>query len=193
MEKIKINKLQNICKIQLGFQFRKRIEHEPKGMYSVIQMKDIDNYTLNITELIKVNIDNIKNDYIVDKGAILFMPRGFNNEAVLITENLVNTIATAQFYILKVETNDILLEYLVWYINQQPAQKYFASIRAGSALPIINISQLKELEIKIPDLETQKNIIRIFDLARKEKELQSLIQNKKSLLIENVLMNKINV
>ncbi len=193
MKKIQIKKLQDICKIQLGYQFRTRFEHDPDGNYFVVQMKDIEDCSLNTTELLKVNINNIKNDYIINKNTILFMPRGFNNDAILIKNPLEHTIASSQFYILNVIDSTLLPEYLTWYINQKPAQKYFVSNRAGTSILVINIAQLKELEVKIPDIQTQENIVRVSELAYREKQIYQQIMEKRQTLISEKLLKKINV
>lgn len=192
MQEIKIKKLQDVCHIQLGYQFRKRFEHDPSGNFYVIQMKDINNYNLNTSELLKVKIDNVKKEYLITKNTILFIPRGFNNDAIFIKDDIKDTIASSQFYILNVCDSSIMPEYLTWYINQTPAQKYFVTNRAGTSILIINIALLKELEVKIPDIQTQKNIVKIYDLSRKEKQLHQEIMNKRYSLISELLLSKIN-
>ncbi|MEI8390240.1 MAG: restriction endonuclease subunit S [bacterium] len=193
MSNIEVKKLQDVCQIQLGYQFRKRFEHDLSGNYSVIQMKDVEDYSLNISELLKVKIEKVKKEYLISKNTILFMPRGFNNDAILIKEDLEDTIATSQFYILKVADQSILPEYLTWYINQRPAQKYFVSNRAGTSILIINIGQLKELEVRIPDIKTQENIVKAYDLSRREKQIYQEITEKRHHLINEMLLSKINL
>ncbi len=185
-------KLKNICEIQLGYQFRTRFEHDLAGNYFVIQMKDIKDYSLSTAELLKVKLPKVKNDYLITQNTILFTPRGYNNNAIFIDEALNDTIASSQFYIIKVSDKNVLPEYLTWYINQSPAQKYFTSNRAGTTIPIINIAQLKELEVKIPDIETQENIVKTYNLACKEKEIYQQIMDKRHTLISEALLTKIN-
>jgi len=190
---IKVCKLQEICEFQLGYQFRRKPEYVSDGNYRIAQMKDIHNYTLNTSELSKVKLEDVKEDYLIDKGTVLFTPRGFNNGAALVMDKLENTIAAGLFYIIRVKDSSVLPEYITWYLNQKPAQKYFASNRAGTSIPTINIGFLKELEIKIPDLEVQEKIAHIFYLSLREKELTINLQEKKQQLIEAVLLEKINI
>lgn len=193
MTNIKVYKLQEICEFQLGYQFRSKPEYVSEGNYRIAQMKDIHNYTLKTADLLSVNLENIKEGYLIDKGTVLFTPRGFNNEAALVTEKLEKTIAAGLFYIIRINNETVLPEYVTWYLNQKPAQKYFASNRAGTSIPIINIGFLKEFEVKIPDLQTQDKIARIFFLGLREKELTISLQEKKQQLIEAVLLDKINI
>ncbi len=192
-KKIISEKLQNICTIQLGYQFRKYLEHDINGTISVIQMKDIKECTLNSTKLLKVNLDNTKADFYVNKGMILFMPRGFNNDAIFIKEDLKNTIASSQFYILKLTIDDVLPEYITWYLNQKPAQKYFKNNREGTSLLIVNIGQLKELEVKIPSLKIQESIVMADNMIQKEKKLYQEIVNKRYILTSKLLLSTINL
>lgn len=184
-------KLNDVCQVQLGYQFRGSFEQDPSGNYSVIQMKDINNYTLNLSELYKVNLENVKPEYLITRDTVLFMPRGFNNHAVHIEEELHNTIATDLFYIIKVKDTRLNAGYLAWYLNQKPAQKYFASIREGTSILLVKIGQFKEIEIPILDLQTQNAIANLHKLSIKETKLVQAIQEKRAQLLETMLLERI--
>ncbi|HPZ07402.1 MAG TPA: restriction endonuclease subunit S [Candidatus Eremiobacteraeota bacterium] len=189
-------RLKDISVITLGYQFREKILPISMGNISVIQMSNItDNYTLNTNNLIKTCIkeDELKEEHYLLQDDILFTPRGYKNFATLIDRPLEKTIAASHFYIIKIkEQKRITPSYLVWYINQKPAQEYFKKHAAGTRIPIINRKLLGQLIISIPDIETQIKITKIYNLSLRENFLLKEIQKKRKLFIETFLLKQLN-
>ena len=189
-------RLKDISVITLGYQFREKILPISMGNISVIQMSNItDNYTLNTNNLIKTCIkeDELKEEHYLLQDDILFTPRGYKNFATLIDRPLEKTIAASHFYIIKIkEQKRITPSYLVWYINQKPAQEYFKKRAAGTRIPIINRKLLGQLIISIPDIETQIKITKIYNLSLRENFLLKEIQKKRKLFIETFLLKQLN-
>ncbi|HDH05736.1 MAG TPA: hypothetical protein ENH01_08485, partial [Nitrospirae bacterium] len=118
-------KIRDIADIQIGYQFRKKIETERDGTHQVIQIRDFDgNRNLNKEGLFWVKMPQLSEKYSVNKNDVLFLARGHRNFAVPIMGSLENTIAASTFYILKIKTKKVIPEYLAWCINQAPAQGY---------------------------------------------------------------------
>ncbi len=132
-------KIKDIAEIQIGYQFRGRMETIPNGTHSVIQIKDFDEFqNLRTTDLNKVNLKSDTERYTVNKRDILFLARGHRNYAFPIKDVSANTIAASYFFILRLINKDILPEYLAWYIKQAPAQEYLHNIaRRGTHMPIV--------------------------------------------------------
>jgi restriction endonuclease S subunit len=187
VEKIKIK---NIAKgIQIGYQFYKRIEPSPRGTHRVIQVRDIDeNHNLCPDNLFLVSPNRLTERYLVNKGDILFLSRGHRNFATSVEITLDNTIAAGYFFILRLDTEKLLPAYLAWYINQVPAQNYLRSKAGGSHMPVIRKSDFVELEITIPPLPVQENIIRLDTLQRKESALLKQLEEKRSFLIQSICL-----
>ncbi len=76
-------KIKDIADIQIGYQFRKKIEPERDGTHQVIQIRDFDkDRNLQIENLTKVKLAGDVEKYSVNKGNILFLSRGQKNFAV---------------------------------------------------------------------------------------------------------------
>ncbi|MFQ5456797.1 MAG: restriction endonuclease subunit S [Nitrospirota bacterium] len=180
--------LKNIAEVQIGCQFRKRLESTRDGTYQVIQIRDIrENHNICVKDLCKVTPDHSVKRYLVTKGDILFLARGHRNFAVLIEDYLVNTIAASYFLILRLKTKDILPAYLAWFINQSPAQEYLQRLaRRGSHIPIVPKSVFKNLKVDIPELDTQEKIVELNRLFEKKSYLLKNLMEKYSLLISSV-------
>lgn len=185
-------KLSQIADIHVGYLFRSRIEHTPDGSYQVIQMGDIDpDETINWENMTRTDLDSIKSVFLVEKGDILFKAKGSSHSAVLVDRTAENIIASSFFHIIRTKNNAVIPEFLAWYINQSPSQQHFTRMAAGTGIRYINRSNLGELEIVIPSLETQTKLVELFRLGQREKQLINEIQKKRELLINSVMLNAV--
>src|SRR4030066_896153 len=115
-------KITEIADIQIGYQFRKKIEPADDGTNRVIQIRDFDeNHILNKDGLARVRIDKPIEQYLIRQGDVLFLSRGHRNWAAPIIDELQDTVAAAHFFVITVRNEAIMPEYLAWYINQVPA------------------------------------------------------------------------
>lgn len=183
-------KIKDIADIQLGYQFRKKIEPARDGTHQVIQIRDFDeNQNLNQEDLCRVTIDQLSEKYLVHKNDILFLARGHRNYAIHVMDSMEGTIAASHFFILKIKTNNVIPEYLAWFINQTPAQEYLHNLaRRGSHMPIIPKSVFENLKVHIPDIETQKRIVKLNTLIDKERTLLYNLREKRALLIRSLCL-----
>jgi restriction endonuclease S subunit len=185
--------LSEFTTISTGYLFRSKLIHEDNGEYQVVQMKDIDAFnTINFSGLDRVNLKSIKKDNLLLKGDILFRSRGQQNLATLINQSLDNTIAVSQFFIIRIKRDDVIPDYLAWYINQKPAQQYLARKAAGSNTQHINKANLEQLEISIPDIDLQNKIVEIHNLSIREENLLDAIKDKRKKLIVELMLKTIN-
>lgn len=184
-------KITEIAEIQLGYQFRKKIEPVDDGTNWVIQIRDFDeNHNLNKQTLSRVSIDMSTEKHLINKGDVLFLSRGYRNWAAPIVDGLVATVAASHFFVVRPKLDNVLSEYLAWYINQAPAQEYLHNIaRQGTHMPLIPLSAFVALQVDLPDIETQVKIVELSRLMEKEKQLLSALQEKRSHLINAVCLS----
>jgi restriction endonuclease S subunit len=183
-------KITDIADIQLGYQFRKKIESADNGTNRVIQIRDFDeNHILNKEFLFRVRIDKPVEKYLINKGDVLFLSRGHRNWAAPIVDDLTATIAVSHFFVIRPKQQNVLPEYLAWYINQTPAQEYLHKIaRRGTHMPLIPLSAFWGLTVTLPDIETQKKIVEVSRLMEKEKQILFALQGKRSQLINAICL-----
>ena len=186
-------KIKDIADIQLGYQFRKKIEPERDGTLQVIQIRDFDeNQTLNQEGLCRVTIGQLYDKYLVHKNDILFLARGHRNFAVPVINSIEGTIASSHFFILKIKSEKIIPEYLAWFINQSPAQGYLHNLaRRGTHMPIIPKLVFEDLRIHIPDIKAQKKIVKLNSLIDKERTLLNNLREKRTLLIRSLCLKAV--
>jgi len=183
--------LKDIATIRSGYLFRERIIPDASGQYQVVQVGDItpDAGFSNVS-LVRVSLPDVKRSQILEPGDVLFISRGPRKQAVAITRPVENAIATSQFFVLRPAEN-VLPEYLAWYVNQRPAQRYIEEHSTGTSASLINLEAMKRLPVETPPVETQARVTKIHQLSLREKELMEAIQNKRRALIEMTLLKTI--
>lgn len=188
-------KITEIADIQLGYQFRKKIEPADDGTHWVIQIRDFDEHHVLLKQHLScVRIDTPVDKYLICKGDVLFLSRGHRNWAVAIVDDLESTVAASHFFVVRPKLDNVLSEYLAWYINQAPAQEYLhTNARRGTHMPLIPLSAFVGLKVDMPDIETQATIVKLSRLMEKEKQLLAVLQAKRSLLINAVCLTASSV
>lgn len=181
-------KIKEIAEIQIGYQFRRKIESNPNGTHQVIQIRDFDeNRNLRSEGISKVTLEQPVERYLVKKGDVLFLARGHRNFAISIKETLEETIAASYFFIIKLKNKNIHPDYLSWFIDQVPAQEYLHNLaRRGSHMPVVPKTVFENMKIDVPDLDTQKKIVELNRLLEKEWGLLQGLQEKSSLLVRSI-------
>jgi len=178
----------NVVTIRSGYLFRERIKPDATGRYQVVQVGDVapDAGFLD-SSLLRVSLPDVKRSQILEKGDVLFISRGPRKQALAITWPIENAIATSQFFVLRPDEK-VLPDYLAWYINQRPAQRYIEEHSTGTSASLINLAAIRRLPVETPPVETQARVTKIHQLSLREKELMEAIQNKRRELIEMTLL-----
>ncbi|MDB2550536.1 restriction endonuclease subunit S [Rickettsiales bacterium] len=185
-------KLKEIAKLDVGLAFRAAPKTSSNGNISVIQMKDLgDDNLVNFDNLIQINQDSPKEQYLAKKGNLIIRSRGLNNKAALINKDCVNMIVAAPLFILRITSPDILPEYLFFYLNQKSSQDYLAKCSKGSLVKMIGREDIENLPIKIPNPDQQKLIGKLANAINQEKVILDEIKQKRELYMSNILKQKL--
>jgi len=124
----------------------------------------------------------IPEHHLLKDGDILFAAKGSKNFATVYRGSDLPAVASSVFFVLSL-TEDIIPEYVAWFINQTSSQKQLKSEAMGTSMLSISIGSISELEIIIPDYRTQKIIVELDRLRSKERYLyQELISKRQKLL-----------
>ena len=169
--------LMDITDIRSGYLFGS-LEDDSNGNIRVIQPGDVDRGGhVELTGLCKVRIDNVRGGSLITSGDVVFKAKGINPVASMIDESDERIMATNHFFILKIKDERVLPEYLCWYLNQEPARRYFKTVAGISIVPTITKKILGKLDISVPDIEIQKKITRVNKLQERERDLIERIQS----------------
>ena len=177
-----------------GYSFREKIDHNPEGDIGILQMKDIENNYLNFDyqNIDKVKDFSFKDKFFLNKGDVLFVSKGVNNYAISIEKIDFPIIASATFFVIRVNENKILSDYLAWYMNQSEAQNYFSEKKAGTYVPNLKKQDILELPLNVPPLKTQNAIAQTAKLLNQEIAILEKIKTNRKELIQTQLINLIN-
>lgn len=188
----KMVKLSDVVNIQSGYPFRSRVEYTTTGDVAVIQIGDIDEGdSIAYPHLKRVSGIEPGTHYFVQQNDVLLVARGDQQRAMWVSEPLPNTIAVSNFFILRIQTDQIRPVYLMWYLNSQPAQQFFEVHKLGTNIRSLHKSDVAEMTLPVPSLDIQEKIGQAYLLMLKEQHVFTQLQHKRQALIEARLLKAV--
>lgn len=183
-------KIKKLATVQMGYSFRSRLEASEGGGIAVIQMKDLlDDNTVGCDDLVKINMETVKEHHLVQRGDLVFRSRGHVTTAAVLFEDPGKAVVAAPLLRIRVTKPDkVLPEYLNWYISQRDAQIFLTSRAKGTVQRMISKQAIEDLEVALPNLEKQKNIIELAALSAREQTLLNVLADKRVQYISTLLM-----
>lgn len=179
--------LGDLADVQMGYPFRSRLEHDPRGNVAVIQMKDIDDANLlHAEEATKVVLPKGKSHHLLRAGDLLFRSRGRSNGAAQVLEGVGPAVLSAPMLLIR--PRGVLPAYLCWYINAPDTQAQLAAMSEGTSVRMISAESLKTLEVPLPSLAAQKRIAEVAGLVEQERALTTRIASLRQRLATHTLM-----
>jgi restriction endonuclease S subunit len=183
-------KLGEIAKIQFGLHSS---DIETEGAIKYIQVK---NFTeLNEFDLDECNYVNLKlneQNHLLEDDNVLFVGKGLRNFAWTYRKELGGAVASSIFFVLKVNSNIILPDYLTTLLNSTKYQNLFQQLGAGSSIPSIRKSELEAIIIDIPSIELQTKIVTLKKNHTEDVSLSKQIISEKEKLFNGIINKLIN-
>lgn len=185
-------RLADACTIHTGYTARGRLEPTTAGGVLAIQLRDISPDGLVDPErLTRVQLEDLADRYFVRAGDVVFRSRGERNTASALDERLREpALAVLPLMVLRPNRNVVTPAYLAWAINQPPAQRHFDIAARGTNIRMIPRSSLDDLELDVPDIETQERIVVIDALAERERELTQLAAETRRKMMSLILVDR---
>ena len=182
-------KLKDIALVQTGLSFRSRIEPDADGNVAVIQMRDLtEDNKLDCRNLTTVNINDLNEHHLVQCKDLVFRSRGKTTTAAIIDQEPGQAVVAAPLFIIRATSEKLLPEYLYWFIILSSSQAFLHSRATGTAMTVVGKSALDALEIPLPNLETQEQIVALADLLNKEQRLMKNLAEQKEKLVKAIQM-----
>lgn len=179
--------LEKLADVRMGYPFRSRLEPDPDGDVTVIQMKDIDDANLlHAEEVIKVSLPKGKGHHLLRAGDLLFRSRGRSNGAALVPGGIGPAVLAAPMLLIR--PHGILPAYLCWFINGPAAQAQLATLAEGTSVRMISAEALKALDVPLPPTKQQRKIAEAAALAQREQALLAEIAAHRQRLVTHILM-----
>ncbi|MGI6657156.1 MAG: restriction endonuclease subunit S [Desulfobulbus sp.] len=183
-------KIKKLATVQVGYSFRSRLEATEESDISVIQMKDLlDDNTVDCTDLMKVDMETVKEHHLARKNDLIFRSRGHVTTAAILLDDPDKAVVAAPLLRIRVTKPDkVLPEYLNWYISQRDAQIFLTSRAEGTFQKTISKRTIEELEVALPSMEKQKHIVELARLSAREQDLLHTLAEKREQYISILLM-----
>lgn len=186
-------KLSSLCDVQSGYTARSKLEPATSGGVPAIQLRDLNGEDdFDPSGLPLYALGPSFGRYWAGPGDILFRSRGERNTAVSIASSAKGAaIAVLPLIVLHPNASVVDSRYLAWFINHPDTQRYFDKYARGTRLRMIPKHCLDDLEVPLPDLATQRMIVEIDSLARRERVLTEQLADMKVKLIGLTLLRQI--
>lgn len=176
-------KLKDIANIQTGV-FAKTVKD---GEIVYLQAKHFDESGQLCADLHPdLKRGDVAGRHLLERGDILFAAKGTKNFAACY-EGMEPAVASTTFFVIRINDGNILPTYLTWFLNQSNTQQILKASAIGTSIVSISKGVLEFIEVPIPDLNTQKLILKIADKRKEEIELKQKIE----LLREHYIMRGI--
>jgi restriction endonuclease S subunit len=127
--------------------------------------------------------ERIREEHVLRTGDVLFPNRGTRTTAIVYRLEAPRALAGAQFFVLRPDQAKVLPEYLAWFLRTEDSARYFEGLRKGTYVQIIQRSDLAELAMPLPSLETQQKIVEVAALAVEERLLAERLAALKARLV----------
>lgn len=189
-------KLSDIVNIRSGMVVPKTVNNDEMQLTDAyVRMVGTSDYDddwnlrndLEANVLIKPSIEKNFLQY----NEILFNAKGRRFFAALFSNEYSFTIASASFLVLTIQNDDVLPEFLTWYLNHPETLKAFDYKISTQNIPSITKQELGDLEIIIPNFETQKKIVKLDSLKKEQIAIQKELITLKENLINAVTYKKL--
>jgi len=160
-----------------------------------IRITDIDEYG-NLKDNIGVTASKIEEKYILNDNDLLFARSGATvGKAYL--HQLQNTQYPCFFagYMIRfiVDSDRLLPHYVFSYTQLNVYKEWVKAIQRTAGQPNINAEEYKSLPIPVPDLETQQQIVDIFEKAYQNKKAKEAKAKKLLDSIDGYLLEKLGI
>ena len=166
-----------------GFSFRGAISPREDGDLLVVQAKNIfaDSEIDKLAQLARTDSSLVGNAMRLKKGDVLLTTRSVGRggfKASVCGDVDQNTIASSSICIIRITDSGMLPQYLALYLNSAAGQVAISRSSFGSVVHALHLRHIRNLEIPIPELETQRHLMGLLQSTRLH---EHLLERKKEL------------
>jgi hypothetical protein len=175
--------LHTIADIRTGHTFRKKIEFDPAGEISVLQLNEFGRGgRIDASVLQRIQWKWSGPPPVLAEGEIVLPARGVYEDAAIALGNA-KIVPTNQFLLIRVHAQVVTPDYLCWYLNQSAARNHFLANRRGTKIPMLSKQALGALPVAVPSMQAQQKIVALHHLSQDERRLtEQLLRNRETML-----------
>lgn len=180
-------KLKDIAHVFSGI-YRQEL---PVGDTLYLQVKDFATASsLNVRHPSLLKQEGLQKHLLEDKD-VLFAAKGTSNFCVVYHPDMGPAVASTSFLILRTFTDEVLPEYLCWFINLPQTLKSLQTQAVGSSIPLITKDMLVNITVAVPPRDIQNKVIALSRMQQLSTQLKHQIADKQDQLYNLLLINAI--
>lgn len=178
-------RLQAVAELSSGIY----LKGSPAGKIAYLQVKDL---LMPSPETTATRIEYIPklDNYMLKRGDLLFAGKGTTYLCKVFDLNI-PAVPSTTLYSIRLRSKVISPEYLCWYLNHPSVVAAVKTVQAGTGTPLIHKPTLENLEVIVPDYETQQRIVELSYLQKREKEILEAIAEKRMQVTNQILINEL--
>ena len=182
-------RLAELSDIHSGYTARGRLDPLPEGGVPALQLRDVGTEgEAPGPDFQRYDLNKLSERCFVRGGEVVFRSRGEPNTAAAIPDPLPEpVVVVVPLVIIRPDRDRVHPEYLAWAINQPDAQRRLGAEAQGTSLRMIPMAALEDLDIAVPDLQTQRRIVELDALARQEGQLLRRLAALRGQLVSAIL------
>ena len=161
----------------------------PTGGIACLQIKDLQMSSPQTTAM-RIEYAHKLDSYMLKKGDLLFAGKGTTYLCKVFNLDI-PAVPSTTLYSIRLHSSIVSPEYLCWYLNHPRVVASIKTAQAGSGTPLIHKPTLENLEIIVPDQETQRLIVELSSLQNREKEILEAIAEKRIQITNQILINEL--
>jgi len=126
-------------------------------------------------------------------GDILLATKGVDPFAALYDGQYEPAVASSVFTVVRInDPSTTLSEYLQWYLNHSTTASTLVAASRGTSIPLITRDVVEELEIPLPSVDRQAQIVRLHELQQQAIRLRARIRKLNENLFQYHLLQTAN-
>ena len=173
----------------MGYGFRSKIIRSPNGNIPVIQPKDITgDGLLQEGDVYWVEMPSVKKTQLLKANDVLLANRGRFASTVYEGQFEEMCIASGSLLVLTVKAGTpVLPNYLMLYFNSDRGKQELHRVTERTTIPYLNRSNLEQMDIPVPALETQEKLVAL----ERAKQRYTQLTNRKVVLLNSLINHEL--
>jgi restriction endonuclease S subunit len=109
---------------------------------------------------------------ILAAGDVVLQTRGLSYRAAVVPKDAPPMVAAGSLFILRPDPTRISADYLVFFLNLPATQATLRQLATGSTIPNLRRSGVEQVQIPLPSLSDQKQLVEMSHLVRRQADIE---------------------
>jgi len=171
-------KITEICKIRSGTSFPRKPKNHENGDCLILESFCVDQFgEIDYNSLVNEDSSTLKlPSTSLSKNDILIRAKGANHQAIKFSGDyeVSPVFPTSYFLVLSLkECNLTTPDFLVWLLNQPECRIKMSNLAGGSTVKHLTKTRLSTLDISLPPIHKQTNLLHLAHLLKEQAEISN--------------------